>query len=73
MTDMKLYVWQDVLCDYSCGMIVALAPDLDTAVALGRKDGGDRLAEEMGRVVPDVTPVTAAAGSEAFWYVYGGG
>ncbi len=33
---LRLYVWEGVLCDYTCGMIVALAPDLPTARRLVR-------------------------------------
>ena len=29
--NLKLYVWRDVLCDYSCGMIVAMAHDVTEA------------------------------------------
>jgi len=28
---LKLYVWEDVLCDYSCGVMFALAYDEDEA------------------------------------------
>jgi hypothetical protein len=28
---MKLFVWEDVLCDYSCGMIICIAEDIETA------------------------------------------
>lgn len=34
---MRLYVWEDVLRDYTPGMIVALAPDLDTAIQIVRE------------------------------------
>lgn len=30
---MNIYIWHDVLCDYSCGMAVAIAPDLEAAIA----------------------------------------
>ena len=29
--ELKLFVWEGVLCDYSCGVMFALAPDVDTA------------------------------------------
>jgi hypothetical protein len=29
---MKIYIWHDVLCDYSCGMAVAYAENLEEAV-----------------------------------------
>lgn len=28
---MKLFVWKDVLCDYTCGMIICVAEDLESA------------------------------------------
>jgi hypothetical protein len=28
---MKLYVWENVLCDYTCGMIICIAEDLESA------------------------------------------
>lgn len=28
---LKLYVWENVLCDYSCGVMFALAHDVDEA------------------------------------------
>ena len=31
---MKLYVWKDVLCDYTCGMVCVLANDLEEALKL---------------------------------------
>ena len=31
MIELKLFVWEDVLCDYSCGVMFALAPDVETA------------------------------------------
>jgi hypothetical protein len=31
MPDLKLFVWEDVLCDYTCGMACVLAHDLEEA------------------------------------------
>jgi hypothetical protein len=28
---LKLFVWEDILCDYSCGIAVAMAHDVDEA------------------------------------------
>ena len=33
---MKLYVWDDVLCDYTCGIMFAVAPSLEEAMDLIR-------------------------------------
>ena len=29
--ELKMYVWEDVLCDYSCGVMFALAHNVDEA------------------------------------------
>ena len=34
MMELKLYVWEDVLCEYTCGMIVALAHNKEEAIDL---------------------------------------
>jgi len=34
---MKMYVWKDVLCDYTCGMIVVFAHDLKEARQIAKK------------------------------------
>lgn len=71
---MKLYVWQDVLWDYSHGMIVALAPDMETALALARAgEYSDTAAAEMGRTAPEVTDVGWVAAKPKLWLVHGGG
>ena len=31
---MKLYIWHDVLCDYTCGMIVAMTENVEQARAV---------------------------------------
>jgi prevent-host-death family protein len=66
---MKLYVWEDVLRDYGSGMIVAVAPDLESALATA---DSDRMREEMGRVTPTVVEIGNAA-SPQLWHVWGGG
>lgn len=69
---MKLYVWEDVLWDYSHGMIVALAPDLETALDLGR-DQGDWVAGDMGKTKPEVIDLGPAPVEAKLWLVHGGG
>jgi hypothetical protein len=74
----KLYVWEGVLRDYTDGMAVALAPDLDTAVttvldSMGYTGDLREVAEQEFRsVVPVVTEVNRKTRPQA-WYVYGGG
>lgn len=66
---MKLYVWENVLCDYTCGMIVALAPDLETALRLA----DSRVREEMGGKDPEVTELGDSDVEPRVWSVHGGG
>lgn len=69
---MKLYVWQDVLCDYTAGMIVALAPDMETALALAREQSSFG-AGDMGRETPEVTDLGWVNAKPKLWLVHGGG
>jgi hypothetical protein len=70
----KLFVWEEVLTDYTSGMIVVLAPDLETALAVVRDDPGtyDRHLEDMGAHEPEVTDLSGDVKPQA-WWVYGGG
>jgi len=38
MDNLKLFLWEDVLCDYTCGVIFALAETLDEAKELVNKE-----------------------------------
>jgi hypothetical protein len=67
---MKLFVWTDVLCDYSCGMIVALAPDLETALPLAESS---TIRGEMGSSTPEVIDLGPVAAEPKVWHVWGGG
>lgn len=71
---MKLYVWKDVLYDYSAGMIVVLAPDLETAFATVKADPAtyERHLEDMGKETPAVVDLAGDVEPQA-WWVYGGG
>lgn len=31
MENLKLFVWENVLCDYTCGVMFALAKDVESA------------------------------------------
>ena len=67
---MKLMVWTDVLCDYTCGMIVALAPSLETALHLTDRPS---VREDMVRVDPEVTELGEVDAEPRVWFVFGGG
>jgi hypothetical protein len=66
--DLKLFVWTDVLHDYTSGMMVALAHDVEEARRLILEyNGGGFLPDDDLAKEPQV--ITQPAG---FW-VYGGG
>jgi hypothetical protein len=69
MSGMKLYVWKDVLYGYSAGMIVALAPDLESALATV-EEGYVRAV--MGEVKPTVIDLADDVKPQS-WWVHGGG
>ena len=66
---MKVYVWQDVLHDYTPGMIVAVAPNLEAALATVDTD---YVRAEMGRQDPTVIDISDETPPQVFW-VHGGG
>jgi len=62
----KMYVWEDVLCDWSCGMIVAYAESVEQAREIVRKEHEEYIyAETYGDPIEISGP--------AAFYVYGGG
>ncbi len=65
---MKLFVWENVLCDWSCGMITVIAKDLDSAIAMGdpwyvRRD--------MQANMPEITEILTHS-EPKMWTVSGG-
>lgn len=64
---LKLFVWEDVLCDYTCGIMFALAPDVETArkILLEKEDSNLIKSELMAD--PDVIE------TEEGFVVWGGG
>jgi len=64
--ELKLYVWEDVLCDYTSGMVCILAYDLEQAKELLLEKYEGYYAEDFGK------PHRVITKSEAF-AVYGGG
>jgi hypothetical protein len=69
VSGMKLYVWEDVLYDYSAGMVVALAPDLESALATVEED---YVRAEMGKAKPTVINLADDVKPQS-WWVHGGG
>jgi len=64
---LKLFVWEEVLCDYTCGMICVLAFDLEQAFDLMREKYDEYYLNDLASVKPKVIEEP-----EAF-AVYGGG
>lgn len=67
---MKLWVWEDVLRDYTAGLAVAVAPDLETALSVLCEQAGYDLELPVSKLkIIDLADGMPAQG----WYVYGGG
>ena len=64
---LKLFVWEDVLCDYTCGMVCILAHNLGEALELARKKYEQYYLDDFAGKKPKI--ITEP---EAF-AVYGGG
>lgn len=58
---LKLFVWKDnIFCDWTCGMAVAIAHDLESAMELVIKDHDvnyETDKEELKKVKPDIYPI----------------
>jgi len=79
---MKIYVWEEVLHDYTAGLVVVLAPDLETARKMAceatgsvYREPGDRedliWLNEFIRKDPEIfDPLTS---DPQTWFVHGGG
>ena len=63
---LKLYVWEGVLCDYTCGMAVVLAHNLDEVKLIIGRDFPDYVVEQLP--LGQCQRVTEPKG----FYVYGG-
>lgn len=63
---LKLYVWEDMSCDYTCGIAVALAHSVEEARKLIMAQHNEHLEPQLRRE-PDVYTTPCA------FYVSGGG
>jgi hypothetical protein len=68
---MKLYVWEDVLCDYTCGMAFALAETEDEAIEIIAKREG--LEEYIRGQLASRKPTVHEPTDKVGYAVYGGG
>ena len=69
---MKVFIWQEVLCDWTCGMIVVIADSLEDAIDKVRNEEGDFTVSEMARVKPTVIE-TGQLDQPIMFCVWGGG
>lgn len=71
---MKLYVWESVLCDYTCGMVVVLAHSKSEAIETATRQNalGSMLQWDLREVEPKVVDVTKIKRPRS-WVVWGGG
>ena len=70
MASMKLFIWTNVLTDYTSGMAVAIAETKEEAIKI--LDLGEYPSAELRAVEPQVIPFHPRPKAEG-WYVYGGG
>ena len=69
---LKMYVWEGVLCDYTCGMAVALAHSAEEAKELLiASDSGCYLNQWDGLKLDGVEPIEVT--TPTAFSVYGGG
>jgi len=72
--NLKLYVWEGVFCDYTCGMAVALAYTKEEAIQTLVKETGwgeETVRQEIDSVEPEVIQIKDRKKPIA-WYVEGG-
>ena len=70
----KLYVWEDVLADWTSGMIVVVASSDAEAMKLVEKNVGRPSSDDLkvDGQLPTIIPLGEVK-EPALWYVYGGG
>ena len=72
MTENKLYVWRDVLCDYTCGIAFAIAESPERAIELLSEIGiYDHHID--GIKIDGAEPEEVSLSEEYADYAYGGG
>lgn len=68
---MNVYIWTNVLMDYSAGMVVAIAPDIQTALSLPELES---VASQLPCDKDHLEIIQLHGQPKAKgWYVYGGG
>ena len=69
---MKLFIWEDVLTDWSPGLVVAIGNDLEDALAAIKEV--DAVARGVLRATPsEVIELNSVTPPRKAWLVWGGG
>ncbi len=69
MNDLHLFVWHKTLCDYTCGVVVALAHDVDEARRLVLAGADDYMQNYLASALEDKPTIYDAP---VGFYVTGG-
>jgi len=69
---MEMYVWEDVLTDYTSGMICVLANSKKKALEILKKEHGENSFVYREALFSEVTEVTKDSEQKSY-FVYGGG
>lgn len=70
--ELKLFVWEEVLCNYTAGMMVALAPDVETARELLRAQQAKEYYYDEQRVEKDLQKAPLVCTTPVAFYIWGG-
>lgn len=73
MEKLKMFVWQNVLTDYTDGMIVVLAPDLPTAIQVAEKQCIKSMGYIMDSFKKAMSKKPTIVTKPSCFFVYGGG
>ena len=73
MKNLKLFVWEKVLCDWSCGIVVVLAKDLEHAKELLKEEDYVIYRELFEEDGDDYMKQPKIVTEPSVFYVWGGG
>ena len=77
MGDMKLYVWEDVLYDYTAGIVFAIAHDEEEARRVVAEEAGEPVNPDVDTYAPVMRDIRFAPpdvyDSPTGFYLFGGG
>ena len=70
---LKLFVWEDVLCDYGCGIILAVAEDIEEARKIIKTYSSSLNKHEYEAVLSDIKKEPREITDKEALFVWGGG